>query len=130
MEQNPLNPVGAAGDMYVILPLYGALLLCLSATSALCLLGYFQVNLIDLSDDLVNPITLCNSRINPKLKFELGLHAVSILVWLAAWKPFGLALALPCFVLRLKWHKSLHLDATTIFKESTQREVRWRWTVM
>jgi len=121
---------GVADEMDAFLPLFFALLLFASATAALCLCGYFHVALTDLSDDLINPHTLCDRRVNPRLNIEFGLHAISAVVWLLAWQPVGLVLALPCLALRLKWRKALRCDTTTIFKESAQRGLRWRWSVM
>lgn len=112
------------------LPLMLALLLFASSTAALCLVGFFHVSLSDLCDDLVNPITLCHRKLNPKVKVEGALHVLTALVWVLAWQPIGIALALPSLVLRFYWHHELHVDPTTIFKEAVQRALRWRWSVM
>ena len=112
------------------LPLMLALLLFASSTAALCLVGFFHVSLSDLCDDLVNPITLCHRKLNPKVKVEGALYVLTALVWVLAWQPIGIALALPSLVLRFYWHHELHVDPTTIFKEAVQRALRWRWSVM
>jgi len=113
------------------LPLWISLLLFVTATSALCLCGYFHVSLSDMCDDLINPITLCNERVSAtKLTYEAGLHAAGICCWLVAWQPIGIVLAIPTFLVRLSWRGALKTDPTTIFTQRTQQQLRWRWTVM
>ena len=126
-----LPPSSGMQEITCFLPLWLSVLLFVTAIAALCLCGHFHVSLSDMCDDLINPITLCNERVNSKLLgYECALHAVGTACWIFAWSPIGMLIAIPTLLLRLSWRTQLKTDPTTIFTDRVQRQLRWRWSVM
>lgn len=118
-------------DVVTALTLFPSLVLFAAACTGVGLGIFFIVSLSDLSEDLINPYTF-ETRINPKLKFELAAHGVGVAVLLLGWNKWALLLAVPSLVLRIYWHasKQLDVDATTCFNDSTQSKLRHRWGLM
>ena len=123
-DQEPIDV--AAG-----VPLTSALLIFIGSGAALGLAMYFLVCLSDLSDDLLNPYTLCD-RVNSKLHIELTCHGAVVFAFLIALHFWGLLLSAPTLALRMLWwmRSKLRVDATTCYQERTQSELRTRWCIM
>ena len=76
-------PDSAPIDVAAGVPLTSALLIFIGSGAGLGLAMYFIVCLSDLSDDLLNPYTLCD-RVNSKLHIELGCHGAVVFGFLIA----------------------------------------------
>ena len=110
---------------------FPALVLFFGSATALGLTVYFFLQLSDLTDDLINPYTLCD-KVNSKLKYEFAAHALCVFAFVLAWQPQLVVLCLPALALRALWHRSrkLEIDATTCYNSKVQSSLRTRWGVM
>ena len=113
------------------LPLLSAILMLAASGAALGLVIYFIIMLSDLTDDLINPYTLCD-RVNSKLHFEFAAHVATVVAVLLSLHPLLLLVSLPGLALRALWwqQKKLIIDATTCYNPTTQSHLRTRWGLM
>ena len=81
------------------LPLLSAILMLAASGAALGLVIYFIIMLSDLTDDLINPYTLCD-RVNSKLHFEFAAHVATVVAVLLSLHPLLLLVSLPGLALR------------------------------
>ena len=124
-------PDSAPIDVAAGVPLTSSLLIFIGSGAGLGLAMYFIVCLSDLSDDLLNPYTLCD-RVNSKLHIELGCHGAVVFGFLIAFHFWGLLISAPTLALRMLWwmQSKLRVDATTCYQDRTQSELRTRWCIM
>ena len=110
---------------------FPALVLLIGAGTALGLVVYYFITLSDLSEDLINPYTLCD-RINPKLRVEFAAHAFGVAAFVIAMQPQLVVASLPALALRALWWKQrkLVIDATTCYNSTVQSGLRTRWGIL
>lgn len=115
----------------ITLPLISALIMLLTSGIALGLVIYYIIMLSDLSDDLINPYTLCD-RVNSKLHFEFGAHIAAVVSILFSMHYVAWLLSIPGLALRALWwqQNKLVIDATTCYNPTTQSRLRTRWGLM
>lgn len=128
---NAAQKLGEELDIETFLGFWPSMLLLLSAGVALSLTVYYFMMLSDLTDDLINPYTLCD-RVNGKIHIEFAAHAAAVVAILFSLHPYLVILSIPGLALRALWwrQKKLIIDATTCYNSKVQSGLRTRWGVL